>query len=74
MAEILLHFTKREDGKAQCKNCPRIIVCSGSSTSGLIRHAESQHNIKITKRTLDAPTSSYTKKPPSILNFTKRQR
>lgn len=76
MAEIWIHFIKKGEGKAQCKNCPKILNCGGSSTSGLIRHAASFHNINISKRTLEVQNSSkpgIENKHPSIFKFTKRQ-
>ena len=42
------YFVKIGKDEAQCRECPgrKIIKYKGSSTSGLIRHLQSQHDIK----------------------------
>lgn len=36
-------FEKKDNGKAECKECKSLIVCTGGTTSGLIKHLKSKH-------------------------------
>ena len=36
-------FEKKDNGKAECKECKALIVCTGGTTSGLIKHLKSKH-------------------------------
>ena len=36
-------FEKKDNGKAECKECKSLIVCTGGTPSGLIKHLKSKH-------------------------------
>lgn len=44
MGDLWNHFKKLPDERAQCSKCPKILLCKGSSTSGLWRHLKNKHN------------------------------
>ena len=44
--------TSGSEESARCKVCQVVIKCKGSSTSGLIRHLRSKHNIITTKKSV----------------------
>lgn len=80
MAEIWKHFKKlpADAGKAQCTRCLQILMCKGSSTSGLLRHLQIKHNILCKRQAQPindqqhgtGPSSS---KVCSMMNYVKRR-
>lgn len=46
-SEVWLHFEDAISGKAKCRSCGKQIACAGSSTSGLKKHLEGVHGIKV---------------------------
>lgn len=51
-SEVWTYFKLKEADKnfASCLKCSKLFACKGASTSGLLRHLNSQHNINLNKR------------------------
>lgn len=49
---------KQNRGIAKCVKCNKVIKCEGSSTSGLIAHLRTQHEIILAKRNASAPSET----------------
>ncbi|CAG9136162.1 unnamed protein product [Plutella xylostella] len=59
-SEVWNHFKKIGQDKAQCNHCPKSLSCKGSSTSGLSRHLELLHNIKLNDHGREASSAATT--------------
>ena len=48
-SKVWSYFDLKEADEAQCKHCPKILLCKGGSTVGLKRHLEKIHSIILSK-------------------------
>lgn len=66
-------FEKKSASTAQCLKCPALIMCKGSSTSGLIYHL-STHNIKLdTGKNVDGDIAGPSQpKQSKLMNFVQK--
>lgn len=48
-SKVWSYFDLKKADEAQCKHCPKILLCKGGSTVGLKRHLEKIHNIILNK-------------------------
>ena len=62
-SDIWNHCSRINNNEAECDYCHRKLKCIGSSTSGVKRHLEEQHHIKLNS---EAKRPKYSSNQPSI--------